>query len=73
MPTISQPVIWSRPGCQACRLTKRQFQQLGFQPVERTVDEEQGAKFAAAGYRALPVVEWRGETWSGFRPERITA
>lgn len=67
----NRPVIWSRPGCVACRQTKKVFEKLGVEPDERMVDDEQVAKLSARGFRALPVVEWRGEVWSGFRPDRI--
>lgn len=76
--------IYSTPGCQACRITARQFDAKGveYQMVELASSPERADDFAEHGYTAAPVVmvpndpaygDSAGAHWSGLRPDLIDA
>ncbi|MBF0582513.1 MULTISPECIES: glutaredoxin domain-containing protein [Corynebacterium] len=66
-------IVYSRPGCQACKTTVRVLEKKHLQFEVRDV-EERLEEFRAQGLQQLPVVvSPTGETFAGFRPDRLTA
>lgn len=74
MPEI---IIGTLPNCQPCKLTKRRMDRRGLKYVEvsLTDSDELATVVEAHGYKQAPVVlvTTTGESWSGFRPERVDA
>lgn len=74
MPEI---IIGTLPNCQPCKLTKRKLDAKGLKYVEvsLTDSDELATVVEAHGYKQAPVVlvTNTGESWSGFRPERVDA
>lgn len=74
MPEI---IIGTLPNCQPCRMTKMQLDRRGLKYVEvsLTDSDELATIIEAHGYKQAPVVlvTNTGESWSGFRPERVDA
>lgn len=71
-------VVWSTPGCSACRATTRMMDQrdVPYEVADLSADESQADVFRVEGHTSLPVVEVSGpegmtRTWSGFRTEEI--
>lgn len=66
--------IYTKHGCQPCRMTKLMFDRAGINYVEQNVDENAEARQAAeaTGYKSMPIVD-AGEhgTWAGLRPDLI--
>jgi glutaredoxin-like protein NrdH len=67
--------VYSRPGCQPCKLTIRELERLGIDYVKLDVTEHPEAleTCKALGYMAAPVVVAGDQHWAGFRPDRIKA
>ncbi len=66
--------IYTTPDCVQCVATKRAFEKLGvpYVLVDLSTDREARDMLANSGYRSAPVViPSVGESWSGFRPDRI--
>ncbi|HFI0682457.1 TPA: glutaredoxin-like protein NrdH [Streptococcus suis] len=65
--------IYSKPNCQACRMTKMVLDDLGvdYTHIDVTTDAEALDKVKTLGYSQMPVVEADGEFWSGFQPDRL--
>lgn len=70
-------IIGTLPNCQPCKFTKRQLTKRGFAytEVSLTDSDELATVVEAHGYKQAPVVlvTSTGESWSGFRPERVDA
>lgn len=65
--------IYSKPGCQPCKLTKAAFERRGIAYTDRdvTTDEEALAHVQELGYMSMPVVVAGESHWSGYQPDRI--
>lgn len=68
--------IFTRPGCEPCKATKKKFTELGIEFNEVTLDEGSLSYVKALGYTSAPVIEvdcGEGATahWSGYRPDHI--
>ncbi len=66
--------IYTTPDCVQCVASKRAFEKLGmsYALVDLSTDREARDMLAHSGYRSAPVViPAVGESWSGFRPDRI--
>ena len=68
-------IIYTKPKCQPCRMTKIAFEKRGIPYEERSALEAMD-HIAALGYSSAPVIEadyGEGVTahWSGFRPSMI--
>lgn len=61
------------PNCVQCNQTKRVMTQLGiaFDEVDLRQHSDIADKFKDEGHLAAPIVVADGQTWSGFRLERI--
>lgn len=68
-------VVYSKPGCQPCRLTINALEKAGIAFEKRDVTQDPTALEAceALGYLSAPVVVAGEDHWSGFRPDRIAA
>lgn len=68
-------ILYTKPGCQPCRLTKIQLEAKGVEFVARDVTEkpEHMAEVKDLGYLQVPVVydDATGEHWSGLQPARL--
>lgn len=74
MPEI---IVGTLPGCQPCRMTKLRLNNRGLKFVEVSLrdSDELATIIEAHGYTQAPVVlnTVTGESWSGYRPERVDA
>lgn len=67
--------IWSLPACQQCDATKRFLdkRQVPYLAMDLAEHPAQADKFRSEGLQQAPIVETPYETWSGFRPDALTA
>lgn len=69
-------VVYTKPQCVQCEMTKRMMDKLGveYTTVDIVENPEELDKLIALGYRAAPVVITdSGESFAGFQPDKITA
>jgi glutaredoxin-like protein NrdH len=62
------------PSCVQCKQTQRELDKKGidYRVVDLNDDAEAMSRVRGLGYVQAPVVELSGgETWSGFRPDKI--
>ena len=71
-------IVYSRPGCYACRATTRQMARLAIPHITLNIEEDEHAHMtvASSGRKELPMVDVRDgdelvDRWHGLRPERI--
>lgn len=66
--------VYTKPACVQCDATKRTLGKYGlpFAEIDLSVNEDIVDQLKAAGWMRAPVVVTpQGETWSGFRPDRL--
>ena|ERR1700752_2321926 len=67
--------LYTKPDCQACRLTKQRLDHHGIphQVIDVTTDPDAFNHVTQnLGYTSAPVIDaGNGNHWSGFRPDRI--
>lgn len=65
--------VYSRKGCQQCRMTKKWLTDRGidFEEKNTSDNEDYVDEVRSLGYQALPVVVAGDQSWSGFRPDRL--
>lgn len=72
MPPVT---VYSKPGCQPCRMTKRQLDSAGitYEEIDLTQDPSALEYVKTLGVQAAPVVVVGGgaDVWAGFKPEKI--
>ena len=65
--------IWTLPSCVQCEQTKKQFDKLGIQYEEQSLEDNplvlEG--FKQQGLLAAPIVTTDTKAWSGFRLDKI--
>lgn len=65
--------IWTLPSCVQCEMTKKQFDKLGIQYEEQSLEDNplvlEG--FKQQGLLAAPIVTTDTKSWSGFRLDKI--
>lgn len=65
--------IWTKTYCVQCDMTKKQFDKLGIQYEEQSLEDNplvlEG--FKAQGLLAAPIVTTDTKSWSGFRLDKI--
>lgn len=69
-------VVYTKPNCVQCDMTKRLMDKIGidYETVDISENPEELEKLIAMGYRAAPVViADNGESWAGFQPDKVTA
>jgi glutaredoxin-like protein NrdH len=72
--------LYSKPGCQPCRATKRWLdnRSVDYQTVDVTTSPVDLDAIKALGYEGVPVVIVSGRTaetdlhWQGFHPDNLT-
>lgn len=69
------PIVYSKPNCQQCNLTKKQFEKQGIEYTVIDITEDHDARdyVLAMGHLTAPVVVVGNESWAGYRPDRIQA
>jgi glutaredoxin-like protein NrdH len=67
--------VYSKPSCVACDATYRALDRKGIEyaVVDLSTDVDALEQVRALGYLQAPVVVAGDESWSGFRPDQITA
>lgn len=66
-------IVYSKPDCPQCELTKRDMDILGidYELIDITQHQDQLARLTSLGFRSAPVVETGLETWSGYDRDKI--
>lgn len=66
-------IIYSKPNCPNCSLTKRDMDILGIEytSIDITKDNKSLEELISMGYREAPVVKTDTKTWSGYNQENI--
>ena len=61
--------LYTKANCPQCTATKRQLDRRGlpYTAVDITAD----ARISDEGWRQMPVIIAGGESWSGYRPDKI--
>ncbi|WP_336881437.1 glutaredoxin family protein [Rhodococcus globerulus] len=71
---MTQPVVtvYTKPGCQPCRMTKRQLDKLGVEHVtaDISVDAAAEQRVKDLGYLGVPVVTAGDMHWHGYVPDK---
>ena len=67
--------VYTKPACVQCIATYRALDKAGldYSIVDISLDSDARDYVMSLGYLQAPVVVADGDTWSGFRPDRITA
>ncbi|GED11318.1 glutaredoxin-like protein NrdH [Cellulosimicrobium cellulans] len=67
--------VYSKPACVQCDATYRALDRKGIEytVVDISTDVDALEQVRALGYLQAPVVVAGEESWSGFRPDQITA
>lgn len=65
--------LWTKPACQQCEMTRKQFDKRGIIYTTRRLDRSPKAveRFLELGLLAAPIVETDDRRWSGFRLGKI--
>lgn len=68
-------LIFSKTNCVQCKMTKRVLakEKKMFYDINISQHPEWLAFLKEAGYRATPVVFTDTDSWSGFRPDKLSA
>ncbi len=66
-------IVYSKPNCPQCDLTKRDMDILGieYQTIDISQQHDQLERLTSMGFRSAPVVETEVESWSGYNQEKI--
>lgn len=66
-------IVYSKPACVQCNFTKKTLNKLEvpFEEVDITTNDDAFAKITGLGFQQVPVVDFNGETFSGYRPEKL--
>lgn len=67
--------VYSKPRCVQCDATKRALKKQGIAYAEVDMSQEPDAleHVKSLGFVQAPVVVADGDSWSGFRPDKIKA
>ena len=68
-------VLWEKPGCSQCEMTRKQLDKRGIIYTTRRLDRSPKAvdRFLELGLLAAPIVETDDRRWSGFRLDKINS
>ncbi|XBS70667.1 glutaredoxin-like protein NrdH [Acerihabitans sp. KWT182] len=68
-------IIYTKPDCVQCHATCRALDGKGlvYRKVDIAEDRQALDYVRSLGYQQVPVVETAGDSWSGFRPDKISA
>ena len=67
--------IYTKPDCVQCRATQRRLDAAGvpYKVTDISQDPEMIEQMRAAGFTAVPIVEYGEERFAGYQPDRIKA
>lgn len=67
--------LYSKPGCNPCRLTKRALDSKGIKYVAKDITEDPTAleRVRELGYQTVPVIEAGDQHWNGYQPDRLAS
>jgi glutaredoxin-like protein NrdH len=67
--------VYTLPNCMQCTMTKRALERAGvaYVAVDLATDESAVVTVQQLGYSSAPVVTVGAASWSGFRPDKISA
>lgn len=65
--------VYTKPRCVQCDATKRYLDAKGleYKTVDISIDTDALNTLIEKGFKAAPVVDYHGEWWAGFQPDRI--
>lgn len=68
-----QVSVFTTPSCVQCRQTKKVLERYGiaYDAIDLTQHPEQASIFKEAGFASAPIVTAGGQTWSGFRLDKL--
>lgn len=66
--------VYTKPACVQCEATTRALKKLGveFATIDISLDEQARDYVMSLGHLQAPVVVTPTDSWSGFRPDRIS-
>lgn len=66
--------VYTKPACVQCAATTRALKKLGveFATIDISLDEQARDYVMSLGHLQAPVVVTPTDSWSGFRPDRIS-
>ncbi|MBN9214106.1 MAG: glutaredoxin-like protein NrdH [Microbacterium sp.] len=67
------PLVWSKPSCVQCNATYRALDSKGIDYEIHDLTEHPDAldTLRNANFLQAPVVQFREDLWTGFRPDKI--
>lgn len=70
---MERPQVYSKEPCVQCNATYKVLDKMGAPYDVHKLEElpEKLEEFKEAGYMQAPIVEWNGERWAGFRPDKL--
>ena len=64
--------VYEKPACSQCDMTKKVMKDKGIEYRTKSLEEPENLEFVKGlGHLSAPVVVTEGESWSGFRPDKI--
>lgn len=65
--------VYSKPQCSRCVATKSflEMNNIPFQEIDVTKDAAAMEKAFGFGIKEMPIVEYNGDVWGGFKPEKL--
>lgn len=65
--------VYTKPNCVQCMATKNYLDAKGleYKTVDISIDTDALNTLIEKGFKAAPVVDYHGEWWAGFQPDRI--
>ena len=65
--------VYSKPQCTQCNKTYKflEHNNIDFEVVDVTQDQEALLAIKQAGYRSVPVVKTDADEWAGFREDKL--
>lgn len=66
--------LYTQPACTDCVKTKKAFKKQGIQYEEIDISKDPSARemIKSQGFMRAPVVVTENESWSGFKPQKIS-
>lgn len=67
--------LYTQPACNDCVKTKKAFKKQGIQYEEIDISQDPSARkmIKEQGFMKAPVVMTENESWSGFKPQKISS
>jgi glutaredoxin-like protein NrdH len=67
--------VYTLPNCMQCTMTKRALERAGvpYVAIDLSTNESAVETVQQLGYNSAPVVTLGAASWSGFRPDKISA